>query len=226
MAEANQTIAVFDMDRTITRHGTFTPFLLSTIGGRLWLYLMLPVVLVLMVTYRLGLITRKRLKEYMLGIFLRDASRDRLKVLVDRFVTRLLDSSTFPGALRQIEQHKAAGDRLVLATASMDIYVEVLAARLGFDMNVATQTEVGEAGRLTGRIIGENCYGAPKLDMVLAALPDVAAARDGFHVVAYSDHVSDAPLMGWANEAVAVNPSSGLRALAKKSGWEVVDWRE
>ncbi len=50
-------------------------------------------------------------------------------------------------------------------------------------------------------------------------------ARADAHVRAYSDHVSDAPLLAWADEGFAVNAHGPLRALAKERGWPILDWR-
>ena len=49
-------------------------------------------------------------------------------------------------------------------------------------------------------------------------------ARDAVKVRFYSDHVSDEPVLAWADTAIAVNPSRGLRRLAARRGWEIVDW--
>ena len=45
------------------------------------------------------------------------------------------------------------------------------------------------------------------------------------HVRFFSDHVSDAPCMAWADEAFATNAHAPLRAMAELRGWQLVDWR-
>ena len=49
--------------------------------------------------------------------------------------------------------------------------------------------------------------------------------REAAHVRAYSDHVSDHPMLHFADEAVATTPSRKLKLLAPQMGWQVVDWR-
>ncbi len=49
-------------------------------------------------------------------------------------------------------------------------------------------------------------------------------ARDDAHIRFYSDHVSDAPALDWADEAFAVNAHGPLRELARQKGWAVLDW--
>ncbi|MCH8863491.1 MAG: haloacid dehalogenase-like hydrolase, partial [Proteobacteria bacterium] len=74
-------------------------------------------------------------------------------------------------------------------------------------------------------IEGANCYGEPKLEMLKVALADSAGGGgQPPHIVAYSDHSSDLPLLEWADEAVAVNPSASLRRIATERGFEIVDW--
>lgn len=221
-------IAVFDMDRTITRHGTFSPFLISACRRRPWRLLYLPLVILHMLRYKLGSLTRKELKERMQALLLGAAGLEQLEGYVGRYIRRLMARGMRPGALARIAHHKAAGHRLVMATASMDYYAAPIGALLGFDLVVATRSTRDGAGRLAAGIAGENCYGAPKLDMLKVALADILDdAGPSPQIVAYSDHSSDLPLLEWASEtgeAVAVNPSASLRRIAAERGYEIVDW--
>lgn len=224
-------VAIFDMDRTITRQGTFSPFLISACRRRPWKLLYLPLIALHMLRYKLGGLTRKGLKERMQGLLLAGAGLDELEGYVGRFVQRLVAGGIRPGAVARIAYHKEAGHQLVMATASMDYYAAPIGALLGFDLVVATRSSQDGAGHLTAAIEGENCYGAPKLHMLRAALdgfPGITEGDDGSQeprrIVAYSDHVSDLPLLDWADEAVAVNPSAALRRIAAERGFEIVDW--
>ena len=124
-----------------------------------------------------------------------------------------------PGALAAIAEHQRNGDTVVLATASNDVHVVPIARALGIEKIVATCVEVSPFGRLTGRIMGPNCYGADKLAMVKAALGPIEDKT-----IAYSDHHSDWPLLMWAGEGVAVNPNGKLRRRASKQGIQIRDW--
>ena len=139
----------------------------------------------------------------------------------DAFVAACVAGGLRPGALRAIAGHRAQGHNLILATASFDFYVEPLGRELGFDSVVATRSAWDRSGRLLGRIDGENCYGAEKLRRLEEALPDL---RSNYRVVAYSDSHVDLPLLRWAHEGVAVNPSRRLRRRARSGGLDVVDW--
>ena len=219
-------LAIYDMDRTITRTGTYTPFLIHAALGRApWRLLLLPFALVAMLGYVCKLMTRARLKEINQGLLLgRHISRAHLAPLTASFAERTLRLNTLPGALRQIEQDRAAGRRLVLATASYRLYVEAIAEKLGFDDVIATNSIIGLDSRVTAKIDGENAYGPAKLRMIEAWMAHEGIVRAGVRVRFYSDHASDAPVMEWADEPVAANPSAKMRALAAQRGWPVVEW--
>ena len=125
----------------------------------------------------------------------------------------------------RIAADKAEGYRLVMATASYAFYARAIAERLGFDDAIATESEHDPAGALTPRISGENVYGAAKLRAVEAWMAREGIARSDADIRFYSDHVSDAPVLAWADEPFAVNAHGPLRALAKAKGWPILDWR-
>jgi HAD superfamily phosphoserine phosphatase-like hydrolase len=151
---------------------------------------------------------------------------ERLEPVVESFAERQAATNVMPGARSSIAADKAAGRRLVMATASYRLYAAAIARRLGFDDVIATDTRVDDRGRILARIDGANCYGAAKLDMIEAWLQREGLARDAVHIRFYSDHVSDAPVHHWSDEPVAANPHDRLMRLAEAEGWEVLDWRD
>jgi phosphoserine phosphatase len=114
----------------------------------------------------------------------------------------------------------------VLATASYRLYAAAIAERLGFDDVIATDTLPDERGRIVARIDGRNCYGLAKLDMIEAWLQREGLERKALHIRFYSDHISDAPVHRWSDEAFATNAHDRLIRLATDEGWEVLDWRD
>ena len=112
----------------------------------------------------------------------------------------------------------------MLATASYRLNVAAIAKRLGFADVIATGSIIGLDERVSARIDGENCYGPAKLRMILRWLEEQGIDRAEVRVRFYSDHASDAPVLEWADEAIAANPHDRLRRLAQARGWRVVDW--
>ena len=219
-------LAIYDMDRTVTRRATYTPFLLHCALRRApWRLLFLPLVAMSMLAYLARLIDRAELKEINHHLLLGRHIHPRdLQPLVDGFAERQVAGNIRPGALKAIARDKAQGRRLVLATASYRLYSAAIAERLGFEDVIGTGSLVGLDERIHARIDGENCYGPAKLRMIADWVEKSGLKCKQGHVRFYSDHVSDQPAFEWADEAVAVNPHGKLRQLALERGWAIEDW--
>ena len=218
-------LAVYDMDKTVTRGPTYTPFLMHCAVRRApWRLLLVPLVLLSVLAYALKLIDRARLKEINHHLLIGKAHQRDLKPLVESFADRQVATNIRPGARRAISRDKADGRRLVLATASYRLYAEAIARRLGFDDVIGTGSIIGLDDRVHAKIDGENCYGPAKLRMIADWVEASGLTGAHGHVRFYSDHVSDQPAFEWADEPVAVNPDGKLRRLAEQRGWAIEDW--
>ena len=217
-------LAIYDMDRTVTRQATYTPFLIHCALGRSpWRLLLLPFVVASMLAYVLKLIDRGRLKEINHRLLLgHNRHPSELKPLVESFADKMISSNIRPGALQAIASDKAEGRRVVMATASYRFYSREIAERLGFDDCIGTNSILGLDERVHAKIDGENCYGPAKLRMIQAWLASSGLERG--HVRFYSDHASDKPAFEWADEPVAVNPHDRLARLAIERRWRCEDW--
>lgn len=217
-------LAIYDMDRTVTKRATYTPFLLHCALKRApWRLIFVPFMALSMLAYALRLIDRGRLKEvsHRLMIGARIHPRE-IESLVDSFAIEQVRSNIRPGARHAISRDKAEGFRLVLATASYRLYADAIARRLGFDDVIGTASMIGLDDRVHAKIAGENCYGPAKLRMIADWVQKSGLQRG--HVRFYSDHVSDQPAFEWADQPIAVNPHRRLRLLAEQRGWAIEDW--
>jgi len=219
-------IAIYDMDRTVTRRGTYAAFLAHmAMAIAPWRLVLLPVAGLVLLAYVLRLITRGRAKEINQTLMMgHRVSREKIAAHVERFADKVVANNTRPGALQQIAADRASGARLVMASASYRLYVEPIARRLGFDHVIATDHMTQGADYLRAKIAGENCYDVAKLRMIEAWMAREGIARTDAEIRAYSDHVSDAPMLAFADEGIAANPHGPLRKLAVERGWQVVDW--
>lgn len=219
-------LAIYDMDRTVTRRATYTPFLLYCALRRApWRLVLLPFVALSMLAYVIRLIERGELKEINHRLLLgHRISLKELSPLVEAFAERQVASNIRPGARTAIALDKKEGRRLVLATASYRLYADAIARRLGFDDVIGTASIIGLDDRVHAKIGGENCYGPAKMRMINQWLKASGLEGEHGHVRFYSDHVSDRPVFEWSDEPVAVNPHSKLRRLANDRGWSVQDW--
>jgi HAD superfamily phosphoserine phosphatase-like hydrolase len=221
------TLAIYDMDRTVTRGPTFGPFLWHAMWRLApWRVLLSPLTLAATLGYVLKLYDRGRLKEINYRLLVGPASPERLERVVQSFADKQCRTNILPGARDRLAADKAAGRRLVLATASYRLYAAAIAQRLGFDDVIATDTQIDAKGRTIAKIDGRNCYGLGKLDMIEAWLQKQGLDRDAVHIRFYSDHVSDSHVHRWADEAFATNAHARLIKVAQVEGWEVLDWRD
>ncbi len=219
-------LAIYDMDRTVTFSGTYTGFLIHVAGHMApWRLVLFPCVILLMLAYVVKLVSRQRLKEYnqalMIGF---NVERAKLMPHIESYADRVIARNLRAGAVAQIAQDRANGYTLVLATASYRLYVEPIARRLGFDAVIATDHLSQDLRYVRARIAGENCYDTGKLRMIKAWMASQAIDRGQAHIRAYSDHVSDAPMLEFADIAFASNPHKPLARLAAERGWTRVDW--
>jgi HAD superfamily hydrolase (TIGR01490 family) len=220
-------LAIYDLDRTITRVPTWTPFLLHAAWHHApWRLLLAPVVVGAMLGYRAGLMTRARLKQVMHALLIGPLSADEAQRVAQNFADRFAARHIYDAARARIAADRAAGYRVVIATAAHRFYAQRIAAALSVSDVVATEARVAPDGRILPGIAGANCYGADKLAMIERWMADAGIARDDAHIRFYSDHATDAPTLDWADEAFAVNPHARLRALAAERGWPILDWRE
>ena len=223
---AGESISIFDLDRTVTKGPTYSKFLLQTaLKLAPWRIILIPLLLPVFFLYLAGLISRRRMKEAMhfcmLGSALPRAIAERQ---ADRFASTLAHNGILPEARRQIARERMAGRRIILATAAPLLYAAPIGRSLGIADVVAT-LPTWRKNRLRFRIAGENCYGAAKLQRIQAFFDMHGINRERVHVRFFSDDASDLPTLGWANEAVVVNASAKLVAIARQKGWQILDWR-
>ena len=154
-------LAIYDMDRTVTRRATYTPFLIHCAIHRApWRLLLLPLVVGSMLAYLAKLIDRGKLKEINHRLLLGDLRHSgELKPLIASFAAATLANNIRPGARTAIARDKAEGRRVVMATASYRFYAAEIAERLGFDDCIGTNSILGLDGAVHAKIDGKNCYG-------------------------------------------------------------------
>ena len=219
-------LAIYDMDRTVTRRATYTPFLLHCAVRRApWRLLFVPLVALSMLAYVAKLIDRGRLKEINHWLLLgRRRRAHELTPLVESFAEKTVATNIRPGARTAIARDKAEGRKVIMATASYRFYAREIAERLGFDDCIGTNSILGLDERVHAKIDGANCYGPAKLSMIADWVERSGLPGKHGHVRFYSDHASDAPVFEWADEPVAVNPHRRLKRLAADRGWRLEDW--
>jgi HAD superfamily hydrolase (TIGR01490 family) len=125
-------------------------------------------------------------------------------------------------ALELVARHRAAGDRLVLTTATCRFLSEPSAAHLGIEQLIATECELDADGRFTGRSQGVLNMREGKLQRLHDWLAQQRLQLADCEPTLYSDSINDLPLLSAVRHAVAVNPDPRLKAVAHERGWPVI----
>jgi HAD superfamily hydrolase (TIGR01490 family) len=134
----------------------------------------------------------------------------------------LMADRIWAGTRALAQQHLDSGQRVWLVTATPVELASIIAHRLGLTGALGTVAEVVD-GRYTGRLVGELMHGPAKAEAVLAL-----AEREGLDLgrcTSYSDSANDLPMLSLTGTAVAVNPDTELRAIARARGWAIRDYR-
>ena len=142
--------------------------------------------------------------------------------LGEEIYDELMADRIWSGTRLLAQQHLDAGQRVWLVTATPVELASVIARRLGLTGALGTVSEIVD-GVYTGRLVGELMHHEAKAQAVLAL-----SEREGLDLTrctAYSDSSNDLPMLSMVGTAVAVNPDSELKAVARSRGWDVKDFR-
>jgi len=144
--------------------------------------------------------------------------RSEIVALVESTVDEVLAPLAYSEALAIIDQHRRAGRRIVVISSSPEEIVRPLCRHLAIHDVIATRAEVNEDGRYTGKI-ELYAYGPAKA----AAIIEMAGAEciDLLESYAYSDSVTDIPMLETVGHPVVVNPDRALLEVATERGWEI-----
>ncbi len=167
-------VAVFDLDRTITRRQTFLPFLRSLSAARTASGLAGATPWIVRSLWDRN--QRDEAKERLLGTALGDLTVTEVDVAADRFADNLLPDGLNAEVIERVGHHRSNGHRLAIASASPAFIAEPFARRLGFDDVVATRLEIVD-GTYAGRYDGLNVRAGEKLRRVIELMgqpPDYA----------------------------------------------------
>ena len=141
----------------------------------------------------------------------------------ERFMREVVQPALHPAAIDLVRQHQAAGDEVLIVTATNEFVTRPIAAALGVDQLIAVELEKSPDGWITGEIAGTPSARDGKVDRVAQWL---AAGGRGWADVTttfYSDSTNDLPLLEMVDHPVATNPDDRLRVHAQARGWRILD---
>jgi phosphatidylglycerophosphatase C len=217
---APPTLAVFDLDGTLTWHDTLVPFLAGYAAKnprrllRLW---RLPGAMFGFVSGRRD---RGALKGRLIQLIMGGETRDGVDAWARHWVGTMHARGLFrPAALAALAAHRHAGDRLVLLSASPDLYVPVIGRMLGFDRTICTEV-AWEGERLDGALASENRRGHEKRRCV----DELRSHFPGLPVAAYGNSASDLDHLALVDRPLLVNANAAARRRAARLAVPCGEW--
>lgn len=147
---------------------------------------------------------------------------EEIEHLVEPWVEDFIEPIIFSDATRTIAAHRAAGDRILIISASGTHLVGPIAARLGVDDILAIELELNH-GTFSGNTTGVLTYREGKVKRLQQWLHEEGESLKGASF--YSDSRNDLPLLLEVEFPHAVNPDPVLREHAEQAGWPIHDWR-
>ena len=196
-APARRVVAAFDFDGTVTDRDTLVPFLVLAFG-RARVAGAFAALAFTGLGWLLRLVTIDEFKRRVLRRLVAGAPAQRLRAL-GPVHARACAAWLRPGAPDCIRWHRTQGHLLVLVSSTLDLYLDAVAAELGFDHVLCSRLEVRRDGaaveRFSGEIEGRDCTGAEKLRRLTALLGE----RGSFELHAYGDSAGDRELLAAAD---------------------------
>ena len=215
-------IAFFDFDDTLCRGDSILPYLLYCVRRgvapwrqvlrALWGYL----------RWRIDPSRATNAKNLTLS-YIAGRTQAEMDALGRDFFREELSPRFFPQGREELDRLKAEGYRVVVVTASADVYMRLLPEFLPVDHVIATRCPLDEAGRYTGKV-DENCKGEEKPRRIQAWLTEQGITVDWPACRAYGDSLSDAPMLAMTGHPVLVDPKKAL--LCRMPNAEQVRWHQ
>jgi HAD superfamily hydrolase (TIGR01490 family) len=142
---------------------------------------------------------------------------EQVRRIVTETLHEIVEPLVYAEATALIERHRSAGEEIVVLSASGLEVVEPIADMVGADRCLATRMEVAD-GRYTGRI-SYYCYGEEKARAAAGIAAERGCELADCH--AYTDSITDLPLLEAVGHPTVVNPDRELRRVAQERGWPV-----
>jgi HAD superfamily phosphoserine phosphatase-like hydrolase len=219
-SQGRRRLAVFDLDGTLTRADSFGPFVIGLLRRHPARALRLPLLLLPALGYLLRLTDRGGLKSAVIRLLFRGLPRAAVDDFARDYARHVVATALFAQARSCLRSHLAAGDHVVLLSASPDLYVPAIGALLGVHETHCTRIRwSGE--RLDGRLDGRNRRDAEKLRVV----EQLRKGLPGLPVIAYGNSAPDLVHMVHCEESVYVNADAALARRLTARGTRCVQWQ-
>ena len=139
-----------------------------------------------------------------------------------QFMNEIILPAVKPSALALVKQHQAAGDHVMIVTATNEFVTRPIATAFGVSELIAVKLARNAQGWITGEISGTPSFKEGKVTRIAQWLSARNLNWSDVHISFYSDSINDLPLLEMAQTPVATNPDARLRQLATERGWRTL----
>lgn len=193
---AKRVVVTFDFDGTITRKDTLLEFI-KFVKGESAFYGGLLRYAPLLVAYKLGVYPNWKVKQKFFSHFFKQMPYDEFCRWGECFADSVDQMIKHP-VFEKLLQHEQHGDDVYIVSASVKEWILPWARKAGVTRVIATEVEVDDQGRLTGRFSSRNCYGQEKVNRFLTEEP----RRESYYLYAYGDSRGDRYMLDLADRAI------------------------
>ncbi len=215
-------LAIFDLDETLI-HGDCASLWAQHMADIQWVDRdsFLSREAELMALYSQGKLAMEDYMAYTLSPLV-GRTEEEVEFVVGPFVEDVIEPIIYSDATRCLAQHRDAGDRLLVISASAHFLVSAIAERLGIEEVLAIDTEQLH-GCYSGKTRGVLTYREGKVTRLREWLAAEGDSLDGAYF--YSDSRNDLPLLSLVDHPHTVNPDPVLKAHALQAGWPILSWK-
>jgi HAD superfamily hydrolase (TIGR01490 family) len=212
--------AFFDLDKTVIAKASMVAFGRPLMrAGMISRWLLLRALWSQLIFHYLGADEERmrKFRESTLRIT-RGWDQDHIRTLVGDTLIEVIEPIVYDEALELIREHQTAGRKVFIISASPEEIVDPLARYLGVDGAIATRARLDDEGRYTGEVDFYS-YGPYKAEAILEVANWEGIDLDRSY--AYSDSITDLPMLEVVGHPVVVNPDRDLARIAKDREWTI-----
>jgi len=147
--------------------------------------------------------------------------REEVERLVREVLIEVIDPYVYQEALDLMVLDRAEGRQIYIVSSSPEEVVRPLASHFGVSGVIGTRAKI-VAGRYTGEL-EFYAYGESKAEEIRSLAERIGLDLEGSY--AYTDSITDLPMLEAVGHPVAVNPDRDLRREAESRGWDIRDFR-
>lgn len=158
----------------------------------------------------------------MISGILSDLSVKKVNKIFQDCFDKEIKPKIYPASEKFLRSLHADGYIVYFISSTIVPLADLLQNYFGFGIVVATEIEERN-GFYTGKIDGKVCYGVEKLNKIEAIWEKEKI--DLKNSYAFSDHISDTPMLNKVGHPIVINPSKLLKKIANKNNWEIKNYK-